>query len=213
MSNDALIDQLVGDLRPVRRSSPRRQLAILLALAAIELAGFLALGTVRPDIAAAAARAAFWWKMGGLAILAAFGIAIALQSFDPVSSPRTGLRRWFVLVAGLFVLGWVIDIAGSGAGALAARLMWRMGVECLTTMTILSIPPIVALGLMMKRGAPTDRQASAIAVGAAAASWGAFIFAFHCPSDDPFYIAFWYSLGVGAITLLSRAILPMIARW
>ncbi|MEP9402525.1 MULTISPECIES: NrsF family protein [Sphingomonadaceae] len=213
MPSDFLIDQLVGDLRPVRRSNPRRQLAILLGLAAIELAGFLALGTLRPDAAAALGRAAFWWKMGGLALLAAFGVHIALGSFNPVSSPRSGLRRWLAVVAGLFLAGWVIDAAGQGVDALATRLMWRMGVECLTVMSILSIPPVIALGVMMRRGAPTDRQASSVAVGVAAATWGALIFAFHCPSDDPFYIVFWYSLGVGTITLIARVILPRISRW
>ena len=213
MSSDLLLDRLVDELRPVRPSNPRRQLAILLCLAAVELAGFLALGTLRPDVAAALGRAAFWWKMGGLALLAAFGVHIALGSFNPVSSPRSGLRRWAVLVAGLFLVGWVIDVAGQGTSALVARLMWRMGVECLTVMTILSIPPIVALGLMMRRGAPTDRQASSVAVGVAAATWGALIFAFHCPIDDPFYIVFWYSLGVSAITLMARAVLPLVSHW
>ena len=74
-------------------------------------------------------------------------------------------------------------------------------------------PAVVALGVMMRRGAPTDRQASSVAVGVAAATWGALIFAFHCPSDDPFYIVFWYSLGVGTITLIARVILPRISRW
>lgn len=213
MSNDALIDQLVGDLRPVRRSSRGRQFALLLGLAAIELAGFLSLGTMRPDITAASGRVVFWWKMGGLASLSVFGVFIALRSFDPVSTPRAALRRWFALIACLFLLGWVIDAAGNGVDTLVSRLAWRMGIECLTVMTILSIPPMIALGILMKGGAPTDRPASALAVGGAAATWGAFIFAFHCPSDDPFYIVFWYTLGCAAVTLIARAILPMFSRW
>lgn len=213
MSNDLLIEQLVSELRPARRVRPVHQIAILSLLAAIELAGFLALGTMRPDMSAALGRAAFWWKMGGLGLLALFGVSIALRSFDPTSTPRSELRRWLFLVAGLFLLGWVIDAASQGLDGLLSRLMWRMGVECLTVMTILSIPPVAALGIMMRRGAPTDRQASALAVGAAAASWGAFIFAFHCPSDDPFYIVVWYTLGCGVTTSIARLLLPRIARW
>lgn len=213
MSNDFVIDKLVDDLRPVRRRSTGRQTAILLGLAAIELAGFLALGTMRPDIGVALGRAAFWWKMGGLAVLALLGVDVALRSFNPVSSPRKGLRRWAFIVGGIFVLGWVIDVAGQGLGGLIDRLMWQMGVECLTVMTILSLPPVIALGLMMRRGAPTYREGSAVAVGAAAATWGAFIFAFHCPSDDPFYIVFWYTLGCGLIVLLARLVLPLTSRW
>ncbi|RUN76959.1 DUF1109 domain-containing protein [Sphingomonas sp. TF3] len=213
MSNDALIDKLVGDLRPVPRPRFGHQLVILFALAAVELAGFLALGTMRPDIGAAIGRAAFWWKMAGLGVLALIGVNVALRSFSPESLPRKGLRRWALALAGIVFVGVVIDVAGQGLDGLAARLMWRMGVECLTVMTVLSVPPVVAFGLMMRRGAPTDLQASAAAVGVASAAWGAFIFAFHCPSDDPFYIVFWYALSCAAITLLTRAVLPLTSRW
>ncbi|MCY1170635.1 Negative regulator of sigma F [compost metagenome] len=213
MSNDALIDKLVGDLRPVPRPRLGPQIVILLALATVELVGFLALGTMRPDIGAAIGRAAFWWKMAGLGVLALIGANVALRSFSPVSSPRKGLRRWALALAGIIFVGVVIDVAGQGLDGLAARLMWRMGVECLTVMTVLSVPPVVACGLMMRRGAPTDLQASAAAVGVAAAAWGAFIFAFHCPSDDPFYIVLWYALSCATITLLTRAILPLTSRW
>ena len=213
MSNDALIDKLVGDLRPVPRPNIRPRIVILLSLAALELAGFLALGTMRPDIGAAIGRAAFWWKMAGLGILALIGADVALRSFSPVSSPGKGLRRWALALAGIVFAGVAIVIAGQGLDGLAARLMWRMGVECLIVMTVLSVPPVIVLGLMMRRGAPTDHQASATAVGVTAAAWGAFIFAFHCPSDDPFYILFWYALSCAIITLLARAILPLTSRW
>ncbi|MGY2733755.1 NrsF family protein [Sphingomonas sp. UYP23] len=213
MSNDALIDKLVSDLRPVPRPRLAPQLVILLALATVELVGFLALGTMRPDIGAALGRPAFWWKMAGLAVLAMIGVHVALRSFSPVSSPRKGLRRWALAVAGIILAGALLNFAGLGLDGLGARLMWRMGVECLTVMTVLSVPPVIALGYMMRRGAPTDHAASAAAVGVAAAAWGAFIFAFHCPSDDPFYIVFWYGLSCAAITLLTRAILPLLSRW
>lgn len=212
MSNDALIDRLVEDLRPVPPPAPGRLVALLVALVAVELAAFLALGTMRPDIGTALGRVAFWWKMGGLGLLASMGASVALRSFDPVVSPRRGLRRWAVVLVGLLLLGAAIG-ASRGSGDLPARLMWRMGIECVTVMTLLSVLPIVALGLMMRRGAPTDRPASAIAVGLAAAASGAFIFAFHCPSDDPVYIVFWYALGCGLITLVARVVLPLATRW
>ncbi|WP_242138770.1 DUF1109 domain-containing protein [Sphingomonas sp. TREG-RG-20F-R18-01] len=208
-----MIDTLTRDLRPVARPRFGAQSLILLLLAVVELAGFLALGTIRPDIGAALGRAAFWWKMAGLAVLALIGVVVALRSFSPESSPRKGLRRWALALGGILFAGTVLGVAGQGLEGLAARLMWRMGIECLTVMTILSVPPVVALGYMMRQGAPTDHPASAAAVGVAAAAWGAFIFAFHCPSDDPFYIVVWYALGCAAITLLARAILPQISRW
>ncbi|MFZ8461120.1 hypothetical protein ACO1MG_14060, partial [Staphylococcus aureus] len=46
----------------------------------------------------------------------------------------------------IVLVGVVIDVAGQGLDGLAARLMWRMGVECLAVMTVLSVPPVIALG-------------------------------------------------------------------
>lgn len=181
MSNDALIDKLVGDLRPVPRPRFGPQIGILLALAAVELAGFLALGAMRPDMYVAIGRAAFWWKMAGLALLAFIGVHVALHSFRPDSSPRKGLVRWAWALAGILFIGAVIDSAGQGLDSLAARLMWIMGVECLTVMTVLSVPPVVALGLMMRRGAPTDHPASAGAVGGGCSDMGRVHFCISLP--------------------------------
>jgi hypothetical protein len=49
--------------------------------------------------------------------------------------------------------------------------------------------------------------------GLAAAAWGAFVFVFACPSNDPLYIAVWYSLGCGIVTAISRLVLPRLSRW
>ncbi|WP_159832032.1 NrsF family protein [Novosphingobium sp. TCA1] len=213
MSNESLIETLVGELRPVRRRNPLRQGACLFGLAAIELAAFLALGTMRPDIGAAMSVTAFWWKLGSLAILAITGTFVAIQSFEPSASPRRGLRLWATLAVVTLLLGWVIDLSSAGLQVLLDRLSWQMGVECLATMTALSIPPLIALGILMRSGAPTDGSGSALAAGAGAATWGAFVFAFHCPSDDPFYIVVWYCLGCAIVVGLARLILPRVARW
>ena len=75
------------------------------------------------------------------------------------------------------------------------------------------LPAVIGLGLLMRRGAPTDRGGTALAAGLAAAAWGAFVFVFACPFDDPFYVAVWYSLGCGAVTLFARFALPPLTRW
>jgi hypothetical protein len=36
---------------------------------------------------------------------------------------------------------------------------------------------------------------------------------FACPFDDPFYVAVWYSLGCGTVTLFARFTLPRLTRW
>jgi hypothetical protein len=78
---------------------------------------------------------------------------------------------------------------------------------------VLSLPAVIGLGLLMRRGAPTDTGGTSLAVGITAAAWGAFVFVFACPYDDPLYIVVWYSVGCGLVTLLARLALPHLTRW
>jgi hypothetical protein len=213
MSTDRLIDSLAAELAPVRRRRPWRDIGILALVGAVEVALYLALGQLRPDIHLAMTLASFWWKLASLAILTAIGVATAIRSFDPAASPRPGLRRFGWAAVAALAVGWVIDAANSAGPSLAARLMWHHGLDCVEAMVALSIPPLIALALLMRRAAPTDRRGSALAVGVASASWGALVFVLNCPHDDPFYVAVWYPVGCGLVALVARVLLPRISRW
>ncbi|WP_264815971.1 DUF1109 domain-containing protein, partial [Acidomonas methanolica] len=62
-------------------------------------------------------------------------------------------------------------------------------------------------------GAPVDARGTAWAVGVTAAAFGALAFALACPFDDPLYLAVWYSVACGVVTLATRLILPILTRW
>jgi hypothetical protein len=49
----------------------------------------------------------------------------------------------------------------------------------------LSIPPAVALGVLVRGGAPTDRAGNRVGGRAFIRRLRAFVFVFACPSDDP----------------------------
>lgn len=213
MPGDQLIQSLVSDLRPVR---PRRiawEAAFLGVIAVIELGLFLAAGNARPDIAAAATHAPFWWKLAGSGLLALLGVGTAILSFDPARSPRRGLRWVPVLLGACALAGWIIDVAQDGWPAMAARVQLGQGLQCILTIAGLSLPPLLGLGLLMRRGAPTDVGGTALAVGIAAAAWGTFVFVFACPHDDPLWVALWYGLSSALVALSARLILPRLARW
>ena len=67
--------------------------------------------------------------------------------------------------------------------------------------------------VLIRRGAPTDRAGTALAAGLSSAAWGAFVFVSACPSDDPLYIAVWYTLGCSIVTILGRTIRIRLSRW
>ena len=213
MSNNRLVDELVSGLQPVRHRTVGRDGLLLAAVCLVELVLFLSLGTMRPDMGAAMELPSFWWKLGSLGVIALVGATVAILSFDPVRSPRRGLRWLVAIVAVSLAAGWFINASRAGWPTLAARVDWRDGLQCAGKMVVLSIPAVIGLGLLMRRGAPTDTAGTALSVGIAAAAWGAFVFVFACPYDDPLYIALWYAVGCGFVSALARLLLPPLTRW
>jgi hypothetical protein len=213
MRTEFLVERLSQNLRPVRPRSLVRDAMLLLALGAIEIAVYLGLGFMRPDMQTAMDAPSFWWKLTSLGLIAALGAGVALLSVDPSRSPRPGLRFMLVCIAAIFVSGWAIDASGDGFAHLLSRLDWRQGLQCVWQMVALSVPPALALGLLGRRGAPTDRTGTALAAGLSAAAWGAFVFVFACPSDDPLYIAVWYTVGCAIVTIMARTVMLRLWRW
>lgn len=190
---------------------------MLLGLVAAELLLFLLLRDLRPDMPKAMAAPAFWWKSASFAIIAGIAAVAALISLDPaVTTARrlSGLRLALAVVISVAVLlGWLIDAGSARSEALAARLDPTDGLDCLFNIALLSTPMVLALGLLMRQGAPTRPNRTALAAGLAAAGLGAFIFTFHCNHDDPLYVLVWYGGAVSLIAGAARLLLPRLARW
>jgi hypothetical protein len=213
MRTESLVDRLSQDLRPVRRRSLVREALLLLLLGAVELASFLGMGFMRPDMPVAMEAPSFWWKLTSTGLIAVLGAGVAILSADPARSPRRGLRWILACTVAILASFWLIDAAGNGVADLVRRLDWPQGLQCVWQMIVLSIPPAVALGVLIRRAAPTDRSGTALAAGLSSAAWGAFVFVFACPVDDPLYIAVWYTVGCSIVTLLGRTILIRLSRW
>jgi hypothetical protein len=213
MSTDNLIESLAGDLKPVRPRAPAREAGLLALVCVLELAGFLALGMARPDLAEAARQPVLWWKFGALGLLALAGFATALRSFSPQSSARPGLIAMLAVAVISLVLGWGFDTTHRETGDLLTRLNPADGLRCLGYVLGLSLPPLVLLGVLMRRAAATDPQRSAAAVGLGSAAFAAWVFVFACPHDDPLYVVFWYALACSVIAYATYAILPRLTRW
>ena len=213
MRTEALVERLGRDLRPVRPRSVLREAGLLLLLGVVEIAAFLSIGFMRPDISKAMEVPSFWWKLTSTGLIAVLGASIAILSIDPVRSPRRGLHQILVCIAAIFASGWIIDAAHGGLADLLIRLDWKQGLQCVGTIVALSIPPAIGIGVVIRHGAPTDRGGTALAAGLSCAAWGAFVFAFACPVDDPLFIAAWYTVACTIVTAAGRAILLRLSRW
>lgn len=208
MSNESLINELAANLAPVQRRSILRETGFIVALGAVELALFLAVGLMRPDMGEAIGSPYMWWKLGSLAVLVGLCCAIAIRSFSPTSSPRRGLTIAAAVAAAAAVVGALIDPGAASGATILDRLAPMEGLVCAACIIVLSLPMLGMLAILMRRGAPTHPEASAIAIGLTAGSWGALVFAFCCRSNDPLYVTTWYLLGGGAVAAAARAMLP-----
>jgi hypothetical protein len=214
MQTDPLIKLLISNLKPVRPRTVWTDALALAALGAVELGLFLAIGMERSDMLMAMQQPSFWWKLISLGLIALVSGAVAIMSFDPVRSPRRGLRRVVALIASCLAVGWILDATShDGFSAVLIRLDWLNGLKCLYQMVALSVPAVIGLGLLMQRGAPTNHGGTALTAGLAAGAWGAFVFVFACPFDDPLYVVVWYSLSCATVTLFARLTLPRLTRW
>ena len=211
--SDPLIDRLVVDLRPVRPRSLRREALVLAGLGVLQLAVFIAVYGLRPDFMLAMRGMGFWWKLLSMAVIAGLALAALLRSLNPANGVQRGLARVAVAAVVALAAGWLVDAGAAGRDALLARLDWREGLHCVWMVVVLALPAAAGLTLLMRRGAPADRQGSALAAGLAAAAWAAFVFTFSCPNDDPLYVAVWYSVAVAVVAVPLRLLLPRLTRW
>ncbi|MEO7239869.1 MAG: NrsF family protein, partial [Sphingomicrobium sp.] len=209
-----LIEQLAGGLTPVRARSIAREAVILTLIVALELALLAVTGEFRPDLSASLLLPQSWWRFGGLGLLAVMAGWCALASYAPDGKARLGRQLTVLTAIALVAVGWVIDASETAAaGSIAERLMWRNGIDCVVTMLILAVAPLITLGILMRRGAAADLAASATASSFAGAGFAALVFSFNCPHDDPLYVVVWYAIGIALITFAGRLILPRLTRW
>lgn len=207
-STDALILNLSEDLVPVKRRSVSREVAVLVAIAAAELMVIFAVGAMRPDMNRVILSPFMMWKMGSLALLAALTMAIAIRSFAPPASSRRGLMLLLGIALVVVLGGTLVTSAAESGRPFIDRLMPVHGLLCATAITVLATPIMAALAVLMRRAAPVRPKDSALACGLAAATCGALIFTACCPMNDPLYIAVWYPLGVAAVAMTARWLLP-----
>ena len=208
MSTDALIRTLSADLAPVKRRSVPREAAVLAAIGAAEAGLLLSAGAMRPDMGQVILTPFMLWKIGSLALLAGVACIVAVRSLAPPFLPRRGVMVVLALAAFAIVAGMFVASSGHGGRSLFDRLSPIHGMLCATAISVLSLPIMAALAVLMRRGAPVRPKQSALACGLAAATSGALIFTICCPMNDPLYIVVWYSLGVAAVALAARWLLP-----
>lgn len=213
MNSDDLIRRLSSDVAPVAPRALEKRW--LIGAAAGIVAGVIILIVwlgPQPDLASAPFAQAFLTKIVYTGLLAACAMAASIHLMRPDAKPAT----WFWLaIAPVFALGalagaevirtpqdaWPALIVGGGASA------------CLMRILIISLPIFVALIWTARRFAPTRLRAAGAAIGLAAGSIGAAIYAVHCIETASCFIFLWYSAAILIAAAIGALIAPRLLRW
>lgn len=145
----------------------------------------------------------------GLALPAA---ALLFRLARPVED--LAVPWWLLLFAPLALITCVAgELLLVPASAWPRRLVGANAIHCLTLIPVLSIAPAACLFAALKRGAPAHPSLAGAVCGLTGAGIGAAFYALNCPDDSPLFVATWYVLAIGIVTLICRMIGARVLRW
>ena len=214
MRTDELINTLVADHAVQPRPKPIAHglvMAIVGGLAISSALFSLTLG-VRPDIVSALGTWRYDLKLSVNLVLVIAAAWVALRLSSPTTTPRSAMRA--LLVPALLLLAAVVyELVTIPASAWPSRAMGVNGVLCFASIIFLSVLPLTATIYALRRGAPTSPAMTGAVGGLLAGGLGATVFAMHCTNDSPLFVAIWYALAIGLVSMFGVVVGKHALRW
>ena len=105
------------------------------------------------------------------------------------------------------------ELAVTPASQWGGRLFGLHWFACLMLIPLFSIPPLAGILYAVKQAAPRDAGLAGAMAGLAAGGVAACVYVLHCPDDSPLFLAAWYTLAVGLVSLLGYLIGRRWLRW
>jgi len=211
MKTEELIRALAAD---ERRMVPVWSVLIAALLAAGVLSALIfsvRLGP-RPDIAAVALDPRFLFKFAVTLLLAGTALAAALR----LARPGANTAYWLLALAAapaLLVFGALVELFAMPSSTWSARLVGTNWSYCLTYVPLLSLPLLAAALIAMRHGAPTRPALAGAVAGLLAGGLGAALYAAHCTDDSPLFVATWYTIAIGGVTIVGSLLGRFVLRW
>lgn len=207
---ERLADELVRDLRPVRRVlTPGMRTVVWLGLEALVL-GYVLLVEAQPGVGSLFTMPGFVLEFVGFVAAAAALAMLAFRSGVPGERPG-GAVRALAAVAFLVAAVHVVTLPLRTEGSLGEFLAGR---SCATHMALLAVVPWLVMLVALRRTAPF-RGAMSGALAAGAASLMAFAFMrISCPTEDVLHVVTWHGLPIVAALVVSAVVGALwLPRW
>ncbi|MFN3823876.1 MAG: NrsF family protein [Pseudorhodobacter sp.] len=210
MKTDRLIAVLAADAKAERPLATGLWVGLVPAVA-LSSAGLLAGLGPRPDLAAAVTDPVAGLRHVLSLTLMLAGLAVAMRLARPGERPgRTAF--WFVVVAGLAGTLWLSTFVGTPPGMRAMAVQGKTMTTCLATIPVLSLLPVAAVLVMLRRGVVERPALGGAVAGLAGGGAGAAIYALHCIEDNPLFFVTWYGLAILIVTGLSALVGARVLR-
>jgi hypothetical protein len=211
MKTDDLIAALAADSRTEPPLKVFMWPALALALAAAVLVVWVSLG-FRDDLLQSLGDPISVMRFVLTGALGVLGARLALMLARPEG--RNLARIWPVAVPvaaalGLLVWAYVTTPAGGRQMALVGKTM----VTCLVMIPLLSVLPVAAILVALRRGATTSPALAGFAAGLGGSGLAAMAYAMHCIEDSPLFYVTWYGVAIGGVTVASALIGSRVLRW
>jgi hypothetical protein len=212
MKTNDVIELLVRDAGPPPRA-PQKAIALWLGCGLLlSLAVFLIGMRWRPDIAEAVHSPRFLLKFVLVAILAAGAIAWLARKSRPATP--AGKTSWLMLAAVLLLSAAVVyELYVLPPDLWSTRLVGTNWPFCLSLIPMLSVAPLAGLLYALRFGAPDNPGLAGAVAGIAAGSSAAFLYAAHCTDDSPLFVATWYTLAIGLVTVVGYFLGRRVLAW
>jgi hypothetical protein len=206
------IDELVGELTPVRRVSPAQAWATVLGLTALVVAAVAALFGLRGDVLAGHPAGLVLLRSGTLLLLGSAALAALIAAARPGVGQASHGWRWALGAALLFPLATLV-LTLAERSLPVAELQAASGPWCLGIGGVSGFAIGTALTAWLRMGAPVSLARAGWLTGLAAGAFGTFAYSLHCPSETLQYAGIWYTAAVGLCALGGRIAVPPLLRW
>ena len=207
-STDDLIRSLASTAGARRSASLQTSFAVTGAasLACALLLVFLVIG-IRPDFADMAVRMPFGFKLAYTGSLVVGTSVVALYAATPGAS-ATALCA--ISPAVMFLAcGAIFDPTGF-------PIMGRTNtavVFCVSSILFLSLPAMILMLVVMRKGAPTQPLFAGAVVGMLSASVGAMAYTLACKNDGTAFVAIWYTAACAIMAFIGAVAGHRVLRW
>lgn len=211
MDTQSLIRALSQDAAGAARLDRRLTLGLALAAGLAAIVWFVLLGP-RPDIAEALATVRFPFKFVVTLALAG-SAALAWRRIARPGAPLGSVAPLLHAAPLLLAAGVVMELFAIPGGERMARLIGTNSAVCLTFIPLIGALPLAALLAALRSGAPTRPTLAGAFCGLAAGGLAATFYAAHCIDDSPLFVATWYTIAIGLLTLAGALAGRLVLRW